>query len=71
MSTQHLSWNGARLDAPWQGIERLSINFEAAGFAPRKLVEFNRDGALFARFFFVKDPDGYEIEVMQRHGRYR
>jgi lactoylglutathione lyase len=45
--------------------------FEAAGFAPRKLVEFNRDGALFARFFFVKDPDGYEIEVMQRHGRFR
>lgn len=45
--------------------------FEAAGFAPRKIVEFNRDGALLARFFFVKDPDGYEIEVLQRHGRYQ
>lgn len=44
--------------------------FEAAGLAPRKIVEFNRDGGLFARFFFVKDPDGYEIEVLQRHGRY-
>ena len=45
--------------------------FEAAGFAPRKIVEFNRDGALLARFFFVQDPDGYQIEVLQRHGRYR
>jgi len=45
--------------------------FEAEGFAPRKIVEFKRDGALLARFFFVADPDGYQIEVLQRHGRYR
>jgi lactoylglutathione lyase len=30
-----------------------------------------RDGALMARFFFVQDPEGYKIEVVQRHGRYR
>tara|TARA_Y100001933_G_scaffold259946_1_gene311005 strand:- start:379 stop:753 length:375 start_codon:yes stop_codon:yes gene_type:complete len=45
--------------------------FEKAGLAPRKIVEFNREGALLARFFFVQDPDGYQIEVLQRHGRYR
>lgn len=45
--------------------------FEKAGFAPRKLVNFEHEGALLARFFFVTDPDGYEIEVMQRHGRYQ
>ena len=45
--------------------------FEAAGLKPRKIVEFNRDGALLARFFFVADPDGYQIEVLQRHGRFR
>lgn len=44
--------------------------FSEAGFEPRKIVEFERDGALLAKFFFVTDPDGYEIEVMQRHGRY-
>ena len=44
--------------------------FEAAGLNPRKIVEFNRDGALLARFFFVADPDGYQIEVLQRQGRY-
>jgi lactoylglutathione lyase len=45
--------------------------FEEAGLAPRKLVDFAPDGKLLARFFFVQDPDGYEIEVMQRHGRYQ
>jgi lactoylglutathione lyase len=43
----------------------------AAGDQPRQIVEFNRDGVLLARFFFVADPDGYQIEVLQRHGRYR
>ena len=45
--------------------------FTAAGLAPRKIVEFERDGKLMAKFFFVEDPDGYQIEVLQRHGRYR
>lgn len=45
--------------------------FNETGLQPRKIVEFNRDGALMARFFFVQDPDGYEIEVLQKHGRYQ
>ena len=45
--------------------------FKAAGFNPRDIVEFKRDGALLAKFFFVADPDGYKIEMLQRHGRYR
>jgi len=43
----------------------------AAGLNPRDIVAFQRDGALMARFFFVQDPDGYKIEVLQKHGRYR
>ena len=42
----------------------------AAGFSPTPVKEFHRDGALMAKFFFVSDPDGYKIEVLQRHGRY-
>ncbi|MBP1872280.1 lactoylglutathione lyase [Ensifer adhaerens] len=42
-----------------------------AGLNPNKIVEFNRDGALLARFFFITDPDGYKIEVLQRYGRYK
>jgi lactoylglutathione lyase len=41
-----------------------------AGFAPRKLVDFRNDGKLVARFFFVADPDGYQIEVIERGGRF-
>ncbi|MBB3965712.1 VOC family protein [Rhizobium metallidurans] len=41
-----------------------------AGLNPGKLTELNRDGKLLALFFFITDPDGYKIEVLQRHGRY-
>ena len=41
-----------------------------AGLAPRKLVDFNNAGTLIARFFFIADPDGYQIEVLQRGGRF-
>ncbi len=44
---------------------------EAAGLSPRKLVEFAPDGELIARFFFITDPDGYEIEVLERGGRFK
>ena len=42
-----------------------------AGIGPQPIKEFHRDGGLMARFFFIQDPDGYKIEVLQRHGRYR
>ncbi|MDG3041775.1 VOC family protein [Roseicyclus marinus] len=45
--------------------------FEEAGLAPRKLVDFAPAGDVIARFFFVADPDGYQIEVLQRGGRFQ
>ena len=44
--------------------------FEKAGLMPLAIKEFFRDGKLLAKFFFVSDPDGYKIEVLQKHGRY-
>ena len=41
-----------------------------AGLGPTPVKEFFRDGKLLAKFFFLQDPDGYKIEVLQRHGRY-
>lgn len=41
-----------------------------AGLGPRKLVDFAPGGEVIARFFFIADPDGYQIEVLQRGGRY-
>ena len=40
------------------------------GLSPRKLVDFAPDGEVIARFFFIADPDGYQIEVLKRAGRY-
>jgi lactoylglutathione lyase len=45
--------------------------FREQGLEPAGIKEFHREGSLMARFFFVQDPDGYKIEVLQRHGRYR
>lgn len=52
-------------------LDGLHAGLEAAGIAPNPIKEFHRDGGLMARFFFIQDPDGYKIEVLQRHGRYR
>jgi lactoylglutathione lyase len=42
----------------------------AKGYAPLPIKEFKRGDELLARFFFIQDPDGYKIEVLQRHGHY-
>jgi lactoylglutathione lyase len=44
--------------------------FTRLNLSPTPLKEFERNGKLFAKFFFVTDPDGYKIEVLQRHGRF-
>ena len=52
-------------------LDKEHARFVTQNLKPRDIVEFKRDGALLARFFFVEDPDDYKIEVLQRHGRYR
>ena len=42
----------------------------AAGLAPRKIVDFRNGDTQVAKFFFITDPDGYQIEVIQRGGRF-
>jgi lactoylglutathione lyase len=37
---------------------------------PGDIKTMQRDGQPFARFFFISDPDGYKIEVLQRGGRF-
>lgn len=60
----HLAVSVADLDAEHERLDRLGIQ-------PKKIIEFNHNGALLARFFFIDDPDGYKIEVLQRSGRYK
>lgn len=53
-----------------ENVDAEHVRMTAAGLAPRKLVDFAPAGSVIARFFFIADPDGYQIEVLQRGGRY-
>lgn len=78
-----LTWNKGR-ESPYShgdgyghlavavdNLEREHQRFTEMNLNPLPIKEFHRDGSLMAKFFFVLDPDGYKIEVLQRHGRYR
>lgn len=60
----HLAVSVADLDAEHARLTK-------AGLSPRNLVEFAPSGTLVARFFFIADPDGYQIEVLERGGRFK
>jgi lactoylglutathione lyase len=59
----HLAVSVADIDAE-------HARLTAAGLGPRKLVDFRNGDALVGRFFFIADPDGYQVEVLQRGGRF-
>lgn len=43
----------------------------ALGIAANDIKEFKDGDRMLARFFFLQDPDGYKIEVLQRDEHYR
>ncbi len=59
----HLAVSVADLAAEHARLER-------EGLAPGPLRDMQHEGRPLARFFFLTDPDGYRIEVLQRRGRY-
>lgn len=52
-------------------LDREHARFDQLGFSPTAVKTLSHEGQALARFFFVDDPDGYKIEVIQRQGRYR
>jgi lactoylglutathione lyase len=59
----HLAFTVDDLDATFAHIV-------SAGLAPKDIKSMAHAGRPFARFFFIEDPDGYKIEVLQRSGRF-
>ena len=51
-------------------VDAEHARFEREKLAPGPLRDFKHDGKTLARFFFVADPDGYKIEVIQKGGRF-
>lgn len=41
------------------------------GLQPKEIKQMSHEGKPFGRFFFIEDPDGYKIEVLERGGRFR
>ncbi len=60
----HLAFAVDDLDAFHKKIKK-------TGIETGKIMEFKNDETLIAKFFFVSDPDGYKIEVLQRNGHYQ
>ncbi len=43
----------------------------ALGYTPKNIVNMAHEGKPLAKFFFIDDPDGYKIEVVEKGGRWR
>ncbi|NKB86665.1 MAG: lactoylglutathione lyase [Acidobacteria bacterium] len=43
---------------------------ESEGLRPGPLKQMDYDGELLGRYFFVSDPDGHPIEVLEQAGRF-
>ncbi|HUF86349.1 MAG TPA: VOC family protein [Thermohalobaculum sp.] len=59
----HLAVSVADIEAEHDRLTGLGLN-------PAPVKELYSGGKLAVRFFFVEDPDGYKVEVVQRQGRY-
>lgn len=78
-----LTWNKGRTEPYTHGdgyghvamvvddVQAKHAQLQSAGLSPLPLKEFKNGDALLAKFFFILDPDGYKIEVLQTHGHYR
>lgn len=51
-------------------LEAEHARMSGLGLDPLPVKEFKSGDEMLARFFFVQDPDGYKIEVLERAGHY-
>ena len=51
-------------------IEAARARMVGHGLTPKDIKQLNHDGKPFGTFFFIEDPDGYKIEVLQKGGRF-
>ena len=51
-------------------LEEVHATAAKANSTPADIVDFRPGRERVARFFFIKDPDGYQIEVIEKGGRF-
>ena len=54
-----------------EDVEADHARITAAGYAPKDIKNMSHEGKPLAKFFFIEDPDGYKIEVVQKGGRFK
>ena len=54
-----------------EDIEAEHERLSSLGCSPGAIKSLEHQGRPLATFFFLKDPDGYQIEILQRAGRYK
>jgi lactoylglutathione lyase len=60
----HIAFTVADIEAEYRRLASL-------GFSPSDIKSLDYQGQKLATFFFLEDPDGYKIEILQRAGRYK
>lgn len=53
-----------------ESLEAEHARMEGAGLSPGAIKTMKHEDKTLARFFFITDPDGYKIEVIERGGRF-
>jgi lactoylglutathione lyase len=51
-------------------VESEHKRLEEAALSPGTVRQLDHNGSRLAKFFFLQDPDGYKIEVIERGGRF-
>jgi lactoylglutathione lyase len=51
-------------------LEAFRESLVSQGLEPGEIKTLSVEGTPMARFFFISDPDGYKIEVLERSGHY-
>ena len=59
----HIAFSVDNIEAEHERISSL-------GITPGDIKSLEHEGQKLATFFFLEDPDGYKIEILQRAGRY-
>ena len=54
-----------------EDLEHEHARLQSLDLNPADIKEFFHEKNLLAKFFFIQDPDGYKIEVLQKHGRFK
>jgi lactoylglutathione lyase len=51
-------------------VEAERVRIAGLGLAPEPIKELSHRGELLGRYFFLSDPDGYRVELLERAGRF-